>query len=412
MSRTCRDAVGRVAPPWTKKQKDTQSAPPPYSAGARLRQGVDAGAAHLRSRREDLAPCLVRPAVAVLEDMDRDAVDVPSVRPQVVHRGAHRVALLERRGLRAVPEEELRGGVEHHDGAVVEHRPVQLSAANLVDLDLPRLVDVDLVEDALAEVRLHVLVGRVLCGGDVRLASERRPELLVDLLDDLGVAVPLAFDLLRSSIASVLQERRRLVAVPSVHAMPAIQDEAIPVVERRRLRRHISDDDAGLLGPLEVQELDLEDVRLGGVEAGLHATRQVAEAREQSLEALGLLALDLSTLAATAVEEVVKLDGLVRGNAALVGAGLLAQPKVNLTLQPVVGLLHVEHDVRVVHVELAVLLLRPRDDLEVLDSPHPEAGLLAHALPSRLRLRGLLARGLVLVATDLGDVGFLERHAV
>ena len=111
--------------------------------------------------------------------------------------------------------------------------------------------------------------------------------------------------------------------------------------------------------------------------------------------------------------------GLVGGRALLVEARVLAEPEVDVPEQLLaaeLGGLGVErrreHDVRVAVVEAAVLVLRPRHDLELLDAPDLEPDLRAAADPRVLLLGRALARVLVEVRADERHVRVLDRRAV
>lgn len=83
-------------------------------------------------------------------------------------------------------------------------------------------------------------------------------------------------------------------------------------------------------------------------------------------------------LCRSSAQELIELDGLVRGRACLVLRGLAPQPEEDIVAQLLLGLVGVQDDIAVAVVELTRSFLGPGDDLEVLNAPDEEAAFLAY----------------------------------
>mmetsp|Transcript_102250 Transcript_102250/g.324876 ORF Transcript_102250/g.324876 Transcript_102250/m.324876 type:complete len:205 (-) Transcript_102250:7-621(-) len=139
-----------------------------------------------------------------------------------------------------------------------------------------------------------------------------------------------------------------------------------------------------------------------------HAALEVVDRLEEVLEFIGFVHLDFPVLGALAVKQVIQLHRLVGRRALLICGGPESKPEEDVPHQAVLRLLRVEDDVAVALVEVAVLRLGPGDHLELLDAPDLHAWGHAATLPSLLCLSRLLAKRLVLVRADAGEVRVLD----
>mmetsp|Transcript_53919 Transcript_53919/g.132182 ORF Transcript_53919/g.132182 Transcript_53919/m.132182 type:complete len:463 (-) Transcript_53919:57-1445(-) len=328
---------------------------------------------------------------------------------QVVHGHLHALGLLLLRRLLADPHEDDGAGVEHERVVGVEVGLGDL--ARLLLLERQRAVGVRDAEQLLLRRALLLGLGVVaaLLGrlDLVGLAAEQLPERVVALLAEHLDRRLRALVLERAAHLArlVLLEDARLRALPHEDLQAAVEHERVARVERRAAQRHLRRADLALA--LELQQARLVllglDVAEARVDAALHDAQAV---REQAEEEVALEALHLAVLHGLVAEQRVELDGLVRRRARLVLRRLLAEPEVHVELDLVRArlLVRVQHNVRVAREERAVLLLRPRLHLELLDAPDLQAALLARVLPRRLGLRRRLLHVLLHIGAEQREV--------
>jgi hypothetical protein len=311
---------------------------------------------------------------------------------QVSLRVAERVLLLLRRRLEADPDEDGVVGVEDERVVAVEQLLVDGGAlGDLGHLELAAGVR-DLEERERAAVDADVgRGGRDRC----RLAADDGPRearvgaLLVRV--HLRLAGALVVESARERRRLVLLEDAGALALPDVDVQAEVENERVALVEAGAGERHLDGGD-GLLGALDVEQARLVLLGLDVGEAGLDAALEQLDAVGKERGERGrLVALDLAVLDRRTAELVVELDSLVGGGAGLVLRGVRAEPEVDVPVERGLAgqLVGVEDDVRVARVELAVLRLGPRLDLELLNAPDLNADLFAGVVP-----RGfLLCRG-------------------
>ena len=126
---------------------------------------------------------------------------------------------------------------------------------------------------------------------------------------------------------------------------------------------------------------------------------------EVGKEKVRFASLDLTMLSREGSQVVVKLDGLVGSGASLVLRGGETQPEVDIPDELIGDLGSLQNDVGVTVIEVAVLVLGPGNNLEVLNAPDLEALLLSGSLPLLLAGSGSLTDVLLQVSPETGDVG-------
>mmetsp|Transcript_9257 Transcript_9257/g.23197 ORF Transcript_9257/g.23197 Transcript_9257/m.23197 type:complete len:259 (-) Transcript_9257:12-788(-) len=236
------------------------------------------------------------------------------------------------------------------------------------------------------------------CVSDLDLAAEGAPERgVVGILgheDDGAARPPVVVKRVGDAegLGDLVAVRAR--AVPLEDLKAHIKDEHVTGVQRGALASDLGA--AHRAFALALKQAGREHVALDLGEAGLNAAWEVLDASllEVRHEEIGLVALHLTVLNRPTTERVVKLAGLVRGDAGLVLGGLRAEPKVDAPVHGVrgLGLGGGEEYVRVARVELAVGL-RLLDRRHGFDAPQLEARRLTGAHESFLGGHNVLSCG-------------------
>jgi hypothetical protein len=316
-------------------------------------------------------------------------------------------AAFANRGSLADPGEDFEARVDNEDVIGVDLAARDLALSDLGEGEgargvrqLPeRFLSVNLSSssasssDRLLTAQVLPELSQVLVTFVVHLNSDLGATLVVDGADQLSSLVAL------SDVGSL--------AVPLVNSQAQVENEDIAAVERGGRQRHLDDTDV-LDGAADVQQTRL--VRLGLVVLETSVVTALKDTNttnvgEQRQELFALKTLNLSVLNRQALEEVVQFDGLVGSSTSLVLSGVGTEPEENVVEDLAVGALDgLQDDVAVSFEELAIVLLGDLLNMEFVDTPDLNAGLLTASLPGGFVLRSLVLDVLFDVSAEQGHV--------
>ncbi|GAB1217378.1 hypothetical protein ATERTT37_006617 [Aspergillus terreus] len=204
-------------------------------------------------------------------------------------------------------------------------------------------------------------------------------------------------------------------ALPDPDLIAFVQDKNVIVIKALPCGLNFVYNDrassAGMFEDAKQREDLLWLLGLNMGEARAHATGPDGDMAEQRQEFVRRALLRLAVLGRRPVQELVQFDRLVGGGPGLVLGGFVSQPEEDIVAQLVVSdFVRVQHNVAVSVVELAGSLLRPRNDLEVLDSPDEQSGFLSDlpVVPGRLGGGGVILDAMVQIGSDQLHIAVLN----
>mmetsp|Transcript_22718 Transcript_22718/g.44575 ORF Transcript_22718/g.44575 Transcript_22718/m.44575 type:complete len:415 (-) Transcript_22718:38-1282(-) len=365
-----------------------------------------------------------------LEDAgDRDVLVKALIGDVLISEG-HSLGLLLRGSGSAYPDPDTNVGVEEEDILGLEHVPLNLALVLESHLDGARLVrDAEQLDGisvkslVLASLILGEGVGGVSRADIIDGATKDRPELVVHNVDLAGLAVAGSNNVALKVSTLALLEGVGVITNPEVDLKAGIKDKHITVVKVGGGNGHL-ECTGGALGAADHKEAGLVLLGLHIAESRRVAAVEVHDLLEVGLEETALRSLELTVLDGAIVEKVINLDSLVGSNTDLVLGGLVTKPEVHIPgelvsglARLILGLVGVEHDVRVAHEELANVIVIKTLHAEVrcvsigtlvLNTPYLKADLGTSATELSVAASSSLAEATVFGRADASNVGVLE----
>merc|ERR1740117_1680691 len=202
-----------------------------------------------------------------------------------IHCRAVGIPRLERICTCSNPEEDLCAMVEHHHSLGIEHGWTKVSAGNLCHLQRARSI-AQLEKDTLPQLWLRDFITAVACWLDLALASQFFPEVIVDIMRCLGLAIAPGLDILRSSVGRNLLLRVRVCPLPNIDHLARVKDETITLVQGLARTCHLLHSHAILVCLPNLEEVRFVGTFCGVVEACVNTSLHVLDVREKLLELL------------------------------------------------------------------------------------------------------------------------------
>lgn len=194
--------------------------------------------------------------------------------------------------------------------------------------------------------------------------------------------------------------------MPAPHlARRRLEDERVTLIQRALGHSNLSQRHL-LFCAFDAEHVGLFFGRLHMIEATFNTTLPVGQSSKHLLELGGFMSLYFTMLNGRASQKVVGFYHFIRSSTILILGRFSADPNVNIAIELIFNQVRVKTNVRITRIETAVVLFWPRDNLELLDSPDLDTGLVANGLPSILAPGRRRFDLVIKITADQSKVGF------